>query len=69
MYFDNNGEPVPLYDIINWQKNGKDTIRFQMVGTYDGSAPRGQQLKIDEGLIQWAGGHAEVSLWQTVVEL
>ncbi|XP_039537665.1 extracellular calcium-sensing receptor [Pimephales promelas] len=60
VYFDNNGEPVPLYDIINWQRNGRGTIRFQMVGTYDGSAPHGQQLKIDEGLIQWAGGHTEV---------
>ncbi|KAK2894875.1 hypothetical protein QQF64_012142 [Cirrhinus molitorella] len=60
VYFDNNGEPVPLYDIINWQKNDRGTIQFQMVGTYDGSAPHGQQLKIDEGLIQWAGGHTEV---------
>ncbi|XP_016378169.1 olfactory receptor CU1 [Sinocyclocheilus rhinocerous] len=60
VYFDNNGEPVPLYDIINWQKNDRGTIRFQMVGTYDGSAPHGQPLKIDEGLIQWAGGHTEV---------
>uniref|UniRef100_A0A8C1K3S8 Olfactory receptor C family, u1 n=1 Tax=Cyprinus carpio TaxID=7962 RepID=A0A8C1K3S8_CYPCA len=60
VYFDNNGEPVPLYDIINWQKNDRGTIWFQMVGTYDGSAPHGQQLKIDEGLIQWAGGHNKV---------
>ncbi|KAF4101532.1 hypothetical protein G5714_017964 [Onychostoma macrolepis] len=62
VYFDNNGEPVPLYDIINWQKNDRGRIQFQMVGTYDGSARHGQQLKIDEGLIQWAGGHTEVSL-------
>ncbi|XP_059363107.1 extracellular calcium-sensing receptor [Carassius carassius] len=60
VYFDNNGEPVPLYDIINWQKNDRGKIWFQMVGTYDGSAPHGQQLKIDQGLIQWAGGHTEV---------
>ncbi len=54
---------MPLYDIINWQKKDRDTIQFQMVGTYDGSAPHGQQLMIDEGLIQWAGGHNEVSLF------
>lgn len=62
VYFDNNGEPVPLSDIINWQRNGRSTIRFQMVGTYDGSAPHERQLKIDEGLIRWAGGHNDVSL-------
>lgn len=52
---------MPLYDIINWQKNARGTINFQLVGTYDGSAPRGQQLKIDEGLIRWTAGQTEVS--------
>ncbi|XP_051580753.1 extracellular calcium-sensing receptor-like [Myxocyprinus asiaticus] len=60
VYFDKNGEPVPLYDIINWQRDGQGAIQFQMVGSYDGSAPQGQQLKIDMGSIQWAGGQTEV---------
>lgn len=52
---------MPLYDIINWQTNGGGSIRFQIVGTFDGSAPQGEQLKIHEKSIQWAGRRIEVS--------
>ncbi|XP_073709571.1 olfactory receptor CU1 [Misgurnus anguillicaudatus] len=60
VYFDKNGEPVPLYDIINWQTNGRGAIHFQIVGKFDGSAPQVEQLKINERSIRWAGGHVEV---------
>ncbi|XP_066566353.1 olfactory receptor CU1 [Amia ocellicauda] len=49
--FDQNGEPVPLYDIINWQKDDSGYIRFKKVGSFDGSAPEGKQLQIKEGSI------------------
>ncbi|KAM4627568.1 olfactory receptor CU1 [Polymixia lowei] len=60
VYFDSNGEPVPLYDIINWQKDSKDDIRFIKVGSYDGSAPLGQQLQMDQSTIVWTGGQSQV---------
>ncbi|KAF3692675.1 Extracellular calcium-sensing receptor [Channa argus] len=28
VYFDSNGEPVPLYEIINWQKDSNSDIRW-----------------------------------------
>ncbi|KAM9732819.1 extracellular calcium-sensing receptor-like [Menidia menidia] len=62
VYFDSNGEPVPLYDIINWQKDDKGGIRFIKVGSYDGSA--GQQLQIKQDIITWTGGQSEVPVSQ-----
>uniref|UniRef100_A0A668VHM9 G-protein coupled receptors family 3 profile domain-containing protein n=1 Tax=Oreochromis aureus TaxID=47969 RepID=A0A668VHM9_OREAU len=62
VYFDSNGEPVPLYDIINWQKDSKDKMRF--IGSYDGSAPRGQQLQIMKNTIVWTKGERRVPVSQ-----
>ncbi|XP_070761577.1 olfactory receptor CU1 [Enoplosus armatus] len=60
VYFDSNGEPVPLYDIINWQKDSKGEIRFLKVGSYDGSAPLRQQLQIEQSTIVWTKGQSQV---------
>ncbi|XP_019222797.1 extracellular calcium-sensing receptor-like [Oreochromis niloticus] len=64
VYFDSNGEPVPLYDIINWQKDSKDKMRFIKVGSYDGSAPHGQQLQIMKNTIVWTKGERRVPVSQ-----
>ncbi|XP_063348592.1 extracellular calcium-sensing receptor-like [Pelmatolapia mariae] len=64
VYFDSNGEPVPLFDIINWQKDSKDKMRFIKVGSYDGSAPHGQQLQIMKNTIVWTKGERRVPVSQ-----
>ncbi|KAM9359520.1 extracellular calcium-sensing receptor-like [Symphorus nematophorus] len=64
VYFDSNGEPVPHYDIINWQKDSKGEIRFVKVGKYDGSAPLRQQLQMEQSTIVWTGGQSEVPVSQ-----
>ncbi|XP_017280205.1 extracellular calcium-sensing receptor-like [Kryptolebias marmoratus] len=60
VYFDSNGEPVPLYDIINWQKNSNGEMRFVKVGNYDGSTPLEQQLQINQNNIIWTRGESQV---------
>uniref|UniRef100_A0A8C4TGT9 G-protein coupled receptors family 3 profile domain-containing protein n=1 Tax=Erpetoichthys calabaricus TaxID=27687 RepID=A0A8C4TGT9_ERPCA len=35
IYFDKNGDPVPSYDIINWQRGADGKIWFITVGLYD----------------------------------
>ncbi|XP_056230192.1 extracellular calcium-sensing receptor-like [Seriola aureovittata] len=64
VYFDSNGEPVPLYDIINWQKDSKGEIRFIKVGSYDGSAPLEQQLQMEQSTIVWTKGQSQVPVSQ-----
>nr|XP_033488244.1 extracellular calcium-sensing receptor [Epinephelus lanceolatus] len=66
VYFDSNGEPVPLYDIINWQKD-KGEIRFIKVGSYDGSAALRQQLQIEQSTIVWTKGQSQVPVSQCSV--
>ncbi|KAJ8410729.1 hypothetical protein AAFF_G00186860 [Aldrovandia affinis] len=58
--FDTNGEPVPLYDIINWQLDGSGGIKFEKVGSFDASSPEGLQLNMDEERIVWTGGQMQV---------
>uniref|UniRef100_A0A672Z443 Olfactory receptor C family, u1 n=1 Tax=Sphaeramia orbicularis TaxID=375764 RepID=A0A672Z443_9TELE len=64
VHFDSNGEPVPLYDIINWQKDNEGEMRFIKVGSYDGSAPLGHQLKMEERTIIWTDGQSQVPVSQ-----
>ncbi|XP_022535705.2 extracellular calcium-sensing receptor-like [Astyanax mexicanus] len=57
--FDSNGDPVAVYELINWQIKSDGTVDFVTVGKYDSSKPRGQEFSIDRP-IKWMGGQAEV---------
>ncbi|XP_072895138.1 extracellular calcium-sensing receptor-like [Hemitrygon akajei] len=58
--FDENGDSLATYDIVNWQVNSKGNAAVLIVGHYDRSAPSGQQIMINEGSIVWIGGRREV---------
>uniref|UniRef100_H3APV4 G-protein coupled receptors family 3 profile domain-containing protein n=1 Tax=Latimeria chalumnae TaxID=7897 RepID=H3APV4_LATCH len=60
VFFDKNGNPPPVYDILNWQMTPNNTLKNVKVGSLDFSAPKGQDLIIDEAAIIWNGGDAQI---------
>ncbi|KAL6479407.1 hypothetical protein MHYP_G00128400 [Metynnis hypsauchen] len=57
--FDSNGDPIAIYDLINWQVKKDGSIDFVTVGRYDSSKPRGQEFSMSRA-ISWLGGQTEV---------
>ncbi|XP_066566524.1 extracellular calcium-sensing receptor-like [Amia ocellicauda] len=58
LYFDDSGDIVPKYDIINWQQAPDGSMVLKTVGRYDGSK-LGQKLTINETSIVWNGNRRE----------
>ncbi|XP_035381309.1 extracellular calcium-sensing receptor-like [Electrophorus electricus] len=57
--FDSNGDPVAVYELINWQFKENGALDFVPVGYYDSSKPRGQEFRMSSA-ISWLGGQTEV---------
>ncbi|XP_036441609.1 extracellular calcium-sensing receptor-like [Colossoma macropomum] len=57
--FDSSGDPVAVYDLINWQVKKDGGLDFVAVGHYDSSRPRGQEFSMSRA-ISWMGGQTEV---------
>uniref|UniRef100_A0AAY5KP98 G-protein coupled receptors family 3 profile domain-containing protein n=1 Tax=Esox lucius TaxID=8010 RepID=A0AAY5KP98_ESOLU len=51
--FDENGDALPIYDIMNWVRLQDGSMQVKNVGVVDKSAPTGQQLVLDEDRIFW----------------
>ncbi|XP_072254973.1 extracellular calcium-sensing receptor-like [Pyxicephalus adspersus] len=61
-YFDENGEPPAIYDIVNWHLSPDGAIRQVKVGSYDSAAASGQVLTINSSLLFWASKDNQVPL-------
>uniref|UniRef100_A0A3P8VU17 G-protein coupled receptors family 3 profile domain-containing protein n=1 Tax=Cynoglossus semilaevis TaxID=244447 RepID=A0A3P8VU17_CYNSE len=57
--FDDNGDPVATYELVNWQKGESGTIEMVTVGQYDASLPAGLEFTIHRNL-SWQEGSTHV---------
>ncbi|KAL4594083.1 hypothetical protein GN956_G26216, partial [Arapaima gigas] len=51
--FDENGDALAIYDVLNWQAAPDGTIQAVTVGTYDGAIPGTDKLTLDSNRIIW----------------
>ncbi|XP_026220305.1 uncharacterized protein LOC113165072 [Anabas testudineus] len=57
--FDDNGDPVAMYELVNWQKSSSGSLEMVTVGYYDASLPVGQEFHIYKNLT-WMEGRTQV---------
>ncbi|XP_032446483.1 extracellular calcium-sensing receptor-like [Xiphophorus hellerii] len=62
VYFDENGDPAAIYELVNWQRNPAGDVVFTTVGKYDASHPDGNQLTMNGVNITWAAESVEKPL-------
>ncbi|XP_069816341.1 extracellular calcium-sensing receptor-like [Dendropsophus ebraccatus] len=60
LFFDENGDPPAVYDIVNWQLSPEGQLQQVKVGSYDTSTTSGNIFTINTSHIQWGAGHHEV---------
>uniref|UniRef100_A0A4W6D6V5 G-protein coupled receptors family 3 profile domain-containing protein n=1 Tax=Lates calcarifer TaxID=8187 RepID=A0A4W6D6V5_LATCA len=60
--FDQNGDPIAYYDLVNWQRSPDGSLHLVKVGFYDASSPAGYSLVINDSVIQWPVGKQVCSL-------
>ncbi|XP_069498697.1 vomeronasal type-2 receptor 1-like [Ambystoma mexicanum] len=56
MYFDTNGNPPAVFDILNWQSTPEGSFAYVTVGQFDSRAPSGLELTLNEEAIMWNSG-------------
>ncbi|XP_043932126.1 uncharacterized protein LOC122805946 [Protopterus annectens] len=60
VYFDKNGDPPGVLDIVNWQITPSDTIQHVHVGSINVSAPQGQEFRLNRSAIIWQAAFKEI---------
>uniref|UniRef100_A0A4W3HGR8 Extracellular calcium-sensing receptor-like n=1 Tax=Callorhinchus milii TaxID=7868 RepID=A0A4W3HGR8_CALMI len=53
VYFDENGDAVAIYDLVNWQTNVNGTVEIKIIGYYNGTSTNDEKLVFNEESITW----------------
>uniref|UniRef100_A0A8C9TX85 G-protein coupled receptors family 3 profile domain-containing protein n=1 Tax=Scleropages formosus TaxID=113540 RepID=A0A8C9TX85_SCLFO len=60
VYFDEKGDPMAKYDLVNWQQQDDGQIHIITVGRYDASFPTEKQLILNNVSLVWAQNAKQV---------
>ncbi|XP_043921845.1 LOW QUALITY PROTEIN: extracellular calcium-sensing receptor-like [Protopterus annectens] len=60
VYFDVNGDPPAVYDLLNWKMSEDGNGILEKVGSYVSSRSHGQELKVNVSAILWNKGTRQV---------
>uniref|UniRef100_A0A3B4ZWQ6 Extracellular calcium-sensing receptor-like n=1 Tax=Stegastes partitus TaxID=144197 RepID=A0A3B4ZWQ6_9TELE len=52
--FDQNGDPIAYYDLLNWQRRPDGSLHLVKVGFYDASSSAGRSLVINDSWLNFA---------------
>ncbi|KAJ1162352.1 hypothetical protein NDU88_002820 [Pleurodeles waltl] len=60
LYFDENGDPPHVTDILNWQLAPDGANKYVYIGIFDSRLPDDQRLTIHDDRVWWGGGYLQV---------
>ncbi|XP_069753612.1 extracellular calcium-sensing receptor-like [Narcine bancroftii] len=60
IHFDENGDPLASYDIINWQRKADGSVKYVHVGRFDAASGLDGFTQIKVENIVWHGGQTSV---------
>lgn len=59
--FDENGDPLAVYDVMNWQPKPNGSIRVQTVGAVYEAGPVGRVLHLHHDALFWNSENRKVN--------
>ncbi|XP_068129464.1 extracellular calcium-sensing receptor-like [Hyperolius riggenbachi] len=60
MFFDENGDPPALYDVVNWKISNIGSMDQTLVGSYDSSSKNRKSLNVNNAAITWLRNDTKV---------